>query len=1816
MIAVDQFERGNNMMKTVLKKVMSCVLSVCMLAGSLVLTAQATPNGSEQIGKYVTVGKDNVAGTQTNGTTTSTVTGSDGVELQKNIAPVVENGKVIENLFDITLQVKTQQSVTSHDAAVAIVIDTSGSMAYCAECGQEWYHASTCKYYSKYDNDNDVTTAQSRMNATIAGAKAFVAALVKDSSNTGKIYVSVIQFASTASKVSDWTDITTSAGKKSVEDAIDSLEAGGGTNLEAGLMLARNRLNMKAAPVGGKKTVNISALSKYTVLLTDGQPTYHVKNETASTEYAGTFGTGGTGGDGGNTTEAERNEAKAMATQVKTLGSKLYTICYGVSKDALYETDPCVNCGKTKDEHWSRDHWCPDYSGKSYQGTTVTVGDYLKNEIASTATEDATYAFSANNTNDLNKAFSSIASSTISGINASGATVSDPMAEKIVFQTGTDFTGNSAQDAQFNSQTNTLEWTLNAEHASTNTNSSGVTTYTYTVTYRIALDTSNLVPDQYYPTNKYTSFTYGENELAFKVPTVKGMFGTFSFNKVAYHNNNLGLGGAVFTMVRNDNQVTRTATSNSNGSVTFTNLPSGTYTLTETTAANGYDKTTASSYTVVVSFGEVSVQNVSGALTITNKLLQKKTSVSGTKTWVDGNGKGRPESITVILNRDGKEAARQTVTAANKWAYSFTDLDQINLETGKDYVYTVQEIVPKGYENTVNGNNLTNTLEQKKISVSGSKVWVDGNNALNTRPDSVTLELFANGVSTGKTVVTNSAKQWAYSFTGLDQYDAARFPITYTVQEKDTNSDYTATIGNQENNYKVTNTIKQEKITVSGSKAWVDNGNAENTRPASVTLSLYANGSATGNTTTTTAADSWNYSFTGLDKFDSNGAVITYTVKEVNTSSLYTAQDGNAGNQFTVTNTIKQQKTSVSVRKAWVIPEGTQKPAVTISLNNGSTSLQSVTLNGTEATPWQHTFTNLDVYDLTTGAKINYTVSETAINGYNNNGAPTITGNMTDGFVVTNTLDQEKITISGTKTWVDNNNTYNTRPETITFNLYRNGSPFDSQQVSKTANGYSFTDLDRYDANRQPYTYTVKEEAVKGYTSAADQSGFNFTNTIAQQKTSVAVSKTWIAPDALKAAVTINLKQNGTVIANVTLDGTVDSNETAAWQYTFVNLDVYDATGTKYVYTVEEATKLANFNAPEITGSAAEGFVITNRVTQKVTSVSGSKTWIDNGNAYNTRPETITIELYRDNAFFKSTAVSKTAAGYTFDQLEVYAADGHEYSYTVKEADVEGYTSEQNGNNFINTVEQSKTDVSVTKVWVAPANMQSTVKINLLKNGQIADSVTLNGTETAAWQHTFSDLDVYDLETGAKYTYTVEEETQLADFDDAVISGTAADGFAVTNTVSQDTTAVTGKKTWIDPKDTVHPTITITLYRDNAVYQTVDLENGKTDYSFTNLPVYALDSEDEAKNDGHIYVYTVKESTVEGYTSAQDGNNFINTIDQDYTKISGTKTWIDPEDTEHATLTITLKRDGAVYKTTELKNGETDYSFSELPVYALDDEDAAKNDGHRYVYTVEESAVEGYTSAQDGNNFINTIDQDYTEISGTKTWINPGTSANPTITINLLRDGAVYQSVELHDGETTYQFTELPVYDLDVLKDGHRFAYTVEEENVEGYTSAQDGNNFTNTIAQQKISVSGTKTWEDVPEDETLPEVTIILNCDGKEIARTIMNTTTGWTYAFNELDRYDLTDGHEYQYTVAEVPVEGYTTEQDGFNFTNIYEEEIVESNPPLVGPSSEPEESIPDNDIPLTGGVAVAGGALGVFAAAAAAAIWFGKRKKEDEE
>ncbi|WP_173004381.1 collagen binding domain-containing protein, partial [Lactobacillus helveticus] len=85
------------------------------------------------------------------------------------------------------------------------------------------------------------------------------------------------------------------------------------------------------------------------------------------------------------------------------------------------------------------------------------------------------------------------------------------------------------------------------------------------------------------------------------------------------------------------------------------------------------------------------------------------------------------------------------------------------------------------------------------------------------------------------------------------------------------------------------------------------------------------------------------------------------------------------------------------------------------------------------------------------------------------------------------------ITISGTKTWKDNNNQDGVRPSSITVNLLANGRQVESKTVSASDNWkYSFDNLAPY-ANGQKITYTVTENAVVGYTSTVDD--YNITNT-------------------------------------------------------------------------------------------------------------------------------------------------------------------------------------------------------------------------------------------------------------------------------------------------------------------------------------------------------------------------------------------------------------------------------------------------------------------------------------------------------------------------------------------------------------------------------------------------------------------------------------------------------------------------------------------------------------------------------------------------
>ena len=99
------------------------------------------------------------------------------------------------------------------------------------------------------------------------------------------------------------------------------------------------------------------------------------------------------------------------------------------------------------------------------------------------------------------------------------------------------------------------------------------------------------------------------------------------------------------------------------------------------------------------------------------------------------------------------------------------------------------------------------------------------------------------------------------------------------------------------------------------------------------------------------------------------------------------------------------------------------------------------------------------------------------------------------------------------------------------------------------------------------------------------------------RSTSVSVSKVWNDGDNADgkrpASVTVDLLRDGVKIDSAT----IEAGEDGSWTHVFQGLRKYDpADGHEYAYTVTE--RAVEGYASEVTGDAANGFVITNTKTQ------------------------------------------------------------------------------------------------------------------------------------------------------------------------------------------------------------------------------------------------------------------------------------------------------------------------------------------------------------------------------------------------------------------------------------------------------------------------------------------------------------------------------------------------------------------------------------------------------------------------------------------
>ena len=182
----------------------------------------------------------------------------------------------------------------------------------------------------------------------------------------------------------------------------------------------------------------------------------------------------------------------------------------------------------------------------------------------------------------------------------------------------------------------------------------------------------------------------------------------------------------------------------------------------------------------------------------------------------DNNDGKRPESITVHLLKDGTEIETSTITEENGWAISFGPLPKFR-DHGVEIDYTVIEDPVEYYENTDTIYNkdserqttdaiVINTHENEKAKIEITKIWKDDNNKYNYRPNSIEVEIYADG-ELAKTVTLNASNNWKIVVTDLDKYAAGK-EIEYTIKEKAVAHYTTAIAGTAEDGFTITNTVE------------------------------------------------------------------------------------------------------------------------------------------------------------------------------------------------------------------------------------------------------------------------------------------------------------------------------------------------------------------------------------------------------------------------------------------------------------------------------------------------------------------------------------------------------------------------------------------------------------------------------------------------------------------------------------------------------------------------------------------------------------------------------------------------------------------------------------------------------------------------------------------------------------------------------------------------------------------------------------------------------------------------------------------------
>ena len=358
------------------------------------------------------------------------------------------------------------------------------------------------------------------------------------------------------------------------------------------------------------------------------------------------------------------------------------------------------------------------------------------------------------------------------------------------------------------------------------------------------------------------------------------------------------------------------------------------------------------------------------------------------------------------------------------------------LTVGKTY-YLVETEAPEGflrnetvYEITDQGSLEANFLpvgNTRATTITLNKVWDDADDNDATRPQSVQVQLYANGTAYGDPITLRASEGWKkvieapmleagndylpieYSVRELtvEGYESVvtATKTAYVLPERDEPTPYSAAEPGSAYTYysacefRICNTHEPDtSASVTAQKLWQDDENRDGLRPQSVTVALYQDGTLVqGSEITLSAENGWRHTYSGLQTYKA-GQKIAYSVREQQvpegyTASYKTAEDGT----LQIINTHEVQTMEKTVKKTWVDGNSASRPSsVTVQLlANGKACGEPVTLSAKNG--WSYTW---KLYCNHEGKEIKYTVQELKVpSGYQATYSK-------DGFTITNTLKE------------------------------------------------------------------------------------------------------------------------------------------------------------------------------------------------------------------------------------------------------------------------------------------------------------------------------------------------------------------------------------------------------------------------------------------------------------------------------------------------------------------------------------------------------------------------------------------------------------------------------------------------------------------------------------------------------------------------------------------------------------------------------------------------------------------------------------------